>query len=73
MALLVFNLQTGSDWPGGLPEIPGGLVGLLAGGQQKDILFLLAIDVINHDKKEDCLSRVVMAKRHKRKTVNIKL
>ena len=47
----------------------------MAGGQQKDydILFLLGIDVMNDDKKQDCLSRVVMAKRHRPKPVNIKL
>ena len=56
-------VHTGSDWPGGLPgdsrwagrlvgRWAGGPVGRLAGDQQKDydILFLLAIDVMNHDK-----------------------
>ena len=35
--------------PAGHREIPGGPMGRLAGGQQKyyDILFLLAIDIIN--------------------------
>ena len=58
-------------WAGG----HGGPVGRLAGGQQKDydILFLLAIDVINYDIKQNCLSRVIMAKRHRQKSLNTKL
>ena len=51
----------------------GRLVDRLAGGQQKyyEVLFFLAIDVINCNKKYDCLSKVVMSKRLRQKTVKI--
>jgi len=84
-------MHPGSDWPSGLPGDsrwaggpvgrwaggPVGMVGRLAGGQQKDydILFLLAIDVINYDfkKKQNWLSRVIMAKRQRQKSLNLEL
>ena len=67
--------SAGSDWPGGLPgdsRWAGRPVGRWEGSQQKDydILFLLAIDVINYD-KQNCLSRVIMVKRHRQETVKI--
>ena len=65
----------GSDWPGGLPgdsRWAGRLVGRLAGGQQKyydHTIFFWPLMLSKHD----CLSRVVMANRLRRKTVKIKL
>ena len=69
-------ILSGSDWPGGLPgdsRWAGGPVGEWGGrlvsrpgGQQNyyDIIFCWPL-ILSIIKKQDCSSRVVMAKRHR--------
>ena len=79
------HVRPGSDWPGGLPgdsRWAGGPVGrwagMLVGRWPVKILWYIIFAghwyyQYYYNKLQDCLSRVVMAKRRRRNTVTIKL